>query len=73
MIRTEPRIAVAAISVFVALAGVSTALRGLIFDEPGLVRCGTVAIVVSVTLFVVTLNPSPLQEWCKRLTPRWHP
>ena len=57
MIRTEPRIVVAAISVFVALAGVATALHGLIFDEPGLVRWGTVAIVVSVALLVVMLNP----------------
>jgi hypothetical protein len=37
MIMTEPRIAVAAISVVVALAGLATALHGLIFDEPGIV------------------------------------
>jgi hypothetical protein len=57
MIRIEPRIAIAAISVFVALAGLAMALRGLIFDVPSLVRCGTVAIVISVTLLVVMLNP----------------
>jgi hypothetical protein len=57
MIRTEPRIIVAAISVFVALAGVATALHGLIFDEPPLLRWGSVAIIVGVTLLVVMLNP----------------
>jgi hypothetical protein len=33
MIRTERRIAITAISVFVALPGLATALHGLFFDE----------------------------------------
>jgi hypothetical protein len=57
MIRIEPRIAIAAISVFVALAGLAMALRGLIFDVPSLVRYGVAAIIASVAMLVVMLNP----------------
>jgi hypothetical protein len=64
MIRIEPRIAVAASSVFVALAGLSGALRGMIFDESSLVRYGVAAIIASVALLVVMLNPpSSSHEW----------
>ncbi|SOE97332.1 Protein of unknown function [Burkholderia sp. D7] len=64
MIRIEPRITVAAISVFVALAGLGAALRGMIFDESSLVRYGVAVIIASVALLVVMLNPpSSPHEW----------
>jgi phosphoribosylcarboxyaminoimidazole (NCAIR) mutase len=64
MIRIEPRITVAAISVFVALAGLGAALRGMIFDKSSLVRCGVAVIIASVALLVVMLNPpSSPHEW----------
>jgi hypothetical protein len=64
MIRIEPRITVAVISVFVALAGLGAALRGMIFDESSLVRYGVAVIIASVALLVVMLNPpSSPHEW----------
>ena len=64
MIRIEPRITVAAISVFVALAGLGAALRGMIFDESSLVRYGVAVIIASVALLVVMLiPPSSPHEW----------
>lgn len=64
MIRIEPRIAVAATSVFVALAGLAAALRGMIFDDSSFVRYGVAAIIASVALLVVMLNPPPSpHEW----------
>lgn len=64
MIRIEPKIAVAATSVFVALAGLALALRGMIFDEINLVRYGAAAIIASVALLVVMLNPpSSSHDW----------
>ncbi|CAN7795489.1 DUF2964 domain-containing protein [Caballeronia sp. LjRoot34] len=58
MIRSEPRITITAISVFVALAGLAAALRGMIFDESSLMHYGVAAIIASVALLVVMLNPS---------------
>ncbi|HYS65365.1 MAG TPA: DUF2964 family protein [Paraburkholderia sp.] len=57
MVRTEPRIIVAAVAVFTALAGMGAYIRGLIFDSPGFLRFGAVAMVVGVACFVVLLTP----------------
>ena len=64
MTSIEPRITIAASSVFVALAGLGAALRGMISDESSLVRYGVAAIIASVALLVVMLNPpSSPHEW----------
>ncbi|MFM0237395.1 DUF2964 family protein [Paraburkholderia phytofirmans] len=56
MTRAEPRIIVAAVAVFTALAGLGASIRGLLSDSPGLVRYGAAALVLGVGCFVALLN-----------------
>lgn len=58
MIHAEPRIIVAAMAVFTALAGMGASIRGLLFDSPGFIRYGAAAMVVGVACFVLLLNAS---------------
>lgn len=58
MVRAEPRIVVAAVAVFVALAGLAASIRGLLFDSTDFVRFGAAALVAGVACFVILLNPT---------------
>jgi cell shape-determining protein MreD len=58
MVRTEYRIIFAAIAVFFSVAGMATAIHGLLFDEYSVMRYGVAAIVLGVACFVVLLNPT---------------
>ncbi|AOI99995.1 MULTISPECIES: DUF2964 family protein [Burkholderia] len=62
MIRRQYRIVVAAIAVFVSLAGMMSVVTGLLFDETIALRGGAVALIVGVACFVVMLNPGPKGE-----------
>ncbi|CAI8697725.1 DUF2964 family protein [Burkholderia sp. MS455] len=57
MIRRQYRIVVAAIAVFVSLAGMMAVVTGLLFDEAMALRGGAIALIVGVAGFVVMLNP----------------
>ncbi|MPV69840.1 DUF2964 family protein [Burkholderia sp. BE17] len=57
MIRRQYRIVVAAIAVFVSLAGMMAVVTGLLFDEAMVLRGGAIALIVGVAGFVVMLNP----------------
>ncbi|MGC3027412.1 DUF2964 family protein [Burkholderia sp. DN3021] len=57
MIRRQYRIVVAAIAVFVSLAGMMAVVTGLLFDEAMALRGGAIALLVGVAGFVVMLNP----------------
>lgn len=59
MVRREYRIAVAAIAVFVSLAGMMAVVTGLLFDETMALHGGAIALIVGVAAFVVMLNPGP--------------
>jgi hypothetical protein len=59
MIKGEGRIAVAAIAVFVCLAGISTALHGLLFDRLAVTHYGVLAVFIAAATFVVLLTPMP--------------
>ncbi|NTX31193.1 DUF2964 family protein [Burkholderia pyrrocinia] len=62
MIRRQYRIAVAAIAVFVSLAGMMAVVTGLLFDEAMALRGGAIALIASVAGFVVMLNPGAKGE-----------
>ncbi|WP_063552763.1 DUF2964 family protein [Burkholderia territorii] len=62
MVRRQYRIVVAAIAVFVSLAGMMAVVTGLLFDETIALRGGAVALIVGVACFVVMLNPGPKGE-----------
>jgi len=57
MDRREYRIVVAAIAVFVSLAGMMAVVTGLLFDEAMALHGGAIALIVGVATFVVMLNP----------------
>ncbi|RQT01414.1 DUF2964 family protein [Burkholderia contaminans] len=57
MIRRQYRIVVAAIAVFVSLAGMMAVVSGLLFDNAMALRGGGIALIVGVAGFVVMLNP----------------
>lgn len=57
MIRRQYRIVVAAIAVFVSLAGMMAVVTGLLFDDAMALRGGAIALVVGVAGFVVMLDP----------------
>ncbi|WP_175994956.1 DUF2964 family protein [Burkholderia vietnamiensis] len=62
MIRRQSRIVVAAIAVFVSLAGMMAVVTGLLFDETVALRGGAAGLIVGVACFVVMLNPGPKGE-----------
>ncbi|MBY8604686.1 DUF2964 domain-containing protein [Burkholderia arboris] len=62
MIRRQYRIVVAAIGVFVSLAGMMAVVTGLLFDEAMALRGGAIALIVGVAGFVVMLNPGAKGE-----------
>jgi hypothetical protein len=62
MTRIEPKIVVAPVSVFVALAGFSVAIHGLIVGRPSVVRFGAASTVPVVAALIVITNPPP-HEW----------
>jgi fatty acid desaturase len=57
MRRSETRIAVALLGVFVWLGGLYATIRGLIYETPGWFRWGVLAIILGVATFVIALNP----------------
>ncbi|WP_321915676.1 MULTISPECIES: DUF2964 family protein [unclassified Paraburkholderia] len=59
MIRSEFRIALAAIAVFAALVGLYLVLDGLVFDAWAKFRYGAAMLISGVAGFVVLLNPGP--------------
>lgn len=58
MVRTEYRIVFAPIAVLFSLAGMATAIHGLLFDGYDVTRYGVAAIVLGVACFVLLLNPT---------------
>jgi hypothetical protein len=62
MIRSESRIIIAAIAVFMALAGLAVALHGLVFGEPAHLRYGAAVAFASISAVVIMLDPPP-HEW----------
>ncbi|WP_338641621.1 DUF2964 family protein [Burkholderia pyrrocinia] len=62
MIRCQYRIVVAAIAVFVSLAGMMAVVTGLLFDSGVALRGGAIALVAGVAGFVVMLNPGAKGE-----------
>ncbi|SDH30917.1 DUF2964 family protein [Paraburkholderia phenazinium] len=56
MERTEYRTVFAAMAVFLSLAGIATAIHGLLFDEYSVTHYGVAAIMVGVACFLVLLN-----------------
>ncbi|MGS0895347.1 DUF2964 family protein [Burkholderia stagnalis] len=62
MIRRQFRIVVAAIAVFVSLAGMMAVVTGLLFDQTVALRGGAIALIVGVAGFVVMLNPTSKGE-----------
>ena len=61
MIRRQSRIVVAAIAVFVSLAGMMGVVSGLLFDNAMALHGGAIAL-VGVAGFVVMLNPGAKGE-----------
>ncbi|AIO30391.1 DUF2964 domain-containing protein [Burkholderia pseudomultivorans] len=62
MIRRQYRIVVAAIAVFVTLAGMMAVVTGLLFDDAVALRGGAIALIVGAAGFVVMLNPTAKGE-----------
>ncbi|EGD02004.1 hypothetical protein WS58_26020 [Burkholderia pseudomultivorans] len=62
MIRRQYRIVVAAIAVFVTLAGMMAVVTGLLFDDAVALRGGAIALIVGAVGFVVMLNPTAKGE-----------
>lgn len=62
MIRRQYRIVVAAIAVFVSLAGIMAVVTGLLFDSETALRGGAIALIAGVACFVVMLNPGAKGE-----------
>ncbi|SAL68636.1 DUF2964 family protein [Caballeronia humi] len=58
MKRSDIRVAVATIGVFVSLGGVFAGIRGLLFDAESTVSYGAFSIAIEVATFVVALNPT---------------
>jgi hypothetical protein len=57
MARAESRIVLAVIAVFVALGGIASSIRGLLYESPALVHIGAYAMVLGVACFVLLLRP----------------
>jgi membrane associated rhomboid family serine protease len=57
MARSERRIVLATIAVFVALGGMTSSITGLLYDRPLLVHIGATAMVIGVISFVWLLRP----------------
>jgi hypothetical protein len=55
--RVEFRIVLAAVAIFIALGGIASSIRGLLYENVGLVRIGALAMVFGVASFVILLNP----------------
>ena len=58
MVQAEPRVILAAVAVFTALAGLGATIRGLLFDSPAFIHYGALVLVAGVTSFVVLLMPT---------------
>lgn len=58
MVRAEPRIVLAAVAVFTALAGMGACIRGLLEDSANFTRYGTLALVLGIACFVILLMPT---------------
>ncbi|AOJ71779.1 MULTISPECIES: DUF2964 domain-containing protein [Burkholderia] len=56
------RVVLATIAVFISLAGMMEAVRGLLFDSNAEFLYGVVALSLGVAAFVVLLNPTPKDE-----------
>lgn len=59
MVQGELRILVAALAVFVALAGLAVAIHGLLFDEPRVVLYGMTTVSCGIVAFVAMLTVHP--------------
>jgi peptidoglycan/LPS O-acetylase OafA/YrhL len=62
MVKGEGRIVAALAAVFVALGGISAALRGLLFDQTAMTYYGVLAVFIAAATFVVMLTPMPGDE-----------
>jgi hypothetical protein len=62
MVQAEPRIILAAVAVFTALAGLGATIRGLLFDSPAFIHYGALALVAGVASFVVLLMPTTADD-----------
>ncbi|MGY6123547.1 DUF2964 family protein (plasmid) [Paraburkholderia strydomiana] len=58
MVRAEPRIILAAVAVFTALAGMGATIRGLLFDSQAFIHYGGLALILGIASFVVLLMPT---------------
>lgn len=56
--KTNCRVAMATVSIFVAIFGIAAAIRGLLFEEMSVVRYGVAAVIGGVAAFVLLLNPA---------------
>ncbi|MFX1674199.1 DUF2964 family protein [Paraburkholderia sp. A2WS-5] len=59
MVQGELRILVAALAVFVALAGLAVAIHGLLFDESRVVLYGMTIVSCGIVAFVAMLTVHP--------------
>ncbi len=57
MVRAERRIVLAVIAVFVALGGMTSSIRGLLYERPLLVHIGALAMVIGIVSLVWLLRP----------------
>ncbi|PMS14744.1 hypothetical protein C0Z18_30050 [Trinickia dabaoshanensis] len=57
MMRARYRVSFATVSIFVAIAGIFAAIRGLVFDQESFLRYGAAAVIAGVAGFVMLLNP----------------
>ncbi|MDN7672070.1 DUF2964 domain-containing protein [Burkholderia oklahomensis] len=56
------RVILATIAVFISLAGMMEAVRGLLFDSNAEFLYGVAALSLGVAAFVMLLNPTPKDE-----------
>ncbi|AAY59230.1 DUF2964 family protein [Burkholderia pseudomallei] len=56
------RVVLATIAVFISLAGMMEAVRGLLFDSNAEFLYGVIALSIGVAAFVVLLNPTANDE-----------
>jgi heme A synthase len=59
MIRAERRIVIAAIAVFVALAGMAMVIHGVLYDTRNDTVYGGVLLVIGVAVLALMLTPRP--------------